>query len=331
MKKFLFFILLISTMVNADFSNSDKQYLGTQNGAQNLLKNPGGEQGLSSWDKFIGGSLSIATNQTVIASGSGAIAFDASASTQYLGSSLATVPTGIYNKVCLAKINWKGGDTNLTFSAVDQSGSTLGSSVLAVANNYTTAALRFLCPTSGSMALKVLAGGNAAVAYFDDAYLGEDPADIKQYFSGKITGNSWSTTSGSFADWTAGGTNTLSTIYVNGMVVTAAASNLPGITFTPSSTTAAYKITFSGCMGNSTSGATTQANLTDGTTVITTSVAAESGTTSNTCHHATWVGIYSPGSTSSKTIKLQGKVSGNTGYLAVQDLVLNVMVEQINN
>ncbi len=139
------------------------------------------------------------------------------------------------------------------------------------------------------------------------------------FYSGFMTGATWSTTSGTFADPTVVGTNALTQRQASGMTVTAAASSLPGITFTPASATAVYKITASFQGYNTTTGANSAWQLYDGTTAIaTTGIQSYSGT-----QGTVWVvidSIFAPGTASAVTLKIQGSASAGTnnwGFAAV--------------
>jgi len=128
------------------------------------------------------------------------------------------------------------------------------------------------------------------------------------YWSGyHPNGNTWSTTSTSFADPTSSGTTPAITNRANSGITVTQSGTTPSITFTPSSASAVYQIEakFS-IINNSQFGAFAQ--LTDGTNIIDSSGSAYIGETVSTQVYAvpcTLSGIYSPGTTSPVTVKIQ--------------------------
>jgi hypothetical protein len=78
----------------------------------------------------------------------------------------------------------------------------------------------------------------------------------------------WSTTSGSYANGTNTGGNALTQRVTKNMTVTAAASNVAGITFTPPSITAAYEVFVKFAGGAGTQSTAAAFKLTDGTIVV---------------------------------------------------------------
>jgi hypothetical protein len=122
------------------------------------------------------------------------------------------------------------------------------------------------------------------------------------YYSGYQIGT-WNT-NGAMGDGTNVGGNTLTQRYASGLTVTAAASNVAGITFTPASATAVYLIKVNTSMAVQGSGGVTWLNLTDGTTVLD-SRTAQYGSVGTTWFPTTFTTIYAPASTSAKTVKIQ--------------------------
>lgn len=136
------------------------------------------------------------------------------------------------------------------------------------------------------------------------------------YWSGYIANsNTWSTTSGTYVDPSPSGTNTLTTRFSNSLTVTAAASNLPGITFTPISSSAVYMITANFTGTGTTGGAIAAYRMTDGTQVINTT-GSEPGA-ANEYFPTTLTGIYAPGTGSAVTVKIQiATIGGGTARIA---------------
>jgi hypothetical protein len=121
------------------------------------------------------------------------------------------------------------------------------------------------------------------------------------YFSGFMpNATTWSTTSATFADPTNSGNNTLTSRNSNAITVTAAASNLPGLTWSPSSASAVYVV--AAIFTANPNGNFSSYRLYDGTNVIST---AEVGLGTGNYGSIHLSGIWVPGTSSSSTIKIQ--------------------------
>jgi hypothetical protein len=109
-----------------------------------------------------------------------------------------------------------------------------------------------------------------------------------------------------------GGNDTLNTRTSNNITVSAAGSSLPGITFTPASSSAVYFVSF---LAFSSTGGTGWCSfqLTDGTNVVSAPMSVYvSGGSGSGGSPVTITGIYAPGTSSSVTLKLQQVTSGPT-------------------
>lgn len=136
------------------------------------------------------------------------------------------------------------------------------------------------------------------------------------YYAGYMPGaTSWTTTSTTFADPTNSGNNTLTSRTSSGITVTAAASNLPGITFTPPASSAVYLITAIFPLTNNAGNSTAQAQLTDGSTVITSSAFMQTSGSPANYVSITLSGIYAPATTSAVTVKIQLACDSNTAKI----------------
>lgn len=138
-------------------------------------------------------------------------------------------------------------------------------------------------------------------------------AEQTQYWSGyhqPTNGGSgyWSTTSSTFADFTPT-TPIVLTERINGEfgVVTSAAGDLPGITFTPVAN-AVYKVELN-LGADCTASSAFAMRLTDGTTVIDT---FDMASPSSLLQQAELSGIYKATSASPVTLKVEGFVVGAT-------------------
>jgi hypothetical protein len=139
------------------------------------------------------------------------------------------------------------------------------------------------------------------------------------YWSGSTANNTapgWQYTTTSLADPSTSSANTLTTRKSSGITVTAAATNLPGIVFTPGSSSQVFLITanFSATAG-SLAGDDGTFSLTDGTTVIAQRDMQPGVTAEGNEAPMTLTGIYAPANTSANTIKIQGAASAGTAYI----------------
>lgn len=130
-------------------------------------------------------------------------------------------------------------------------------------------------------------------------------APTNAYWSGNMsTSSSWSTSSGTFADPTVSGSVVFTATSNSGFgTVTAAGSSLPGITFTPASSTAVYLVTFTSAFSNSLPGAVAAARITDGTAQVASCSLIEP--VAGNAVPFSMTGIYAPGTASPVTLKIQ--------------------------
>lgn len=125
----------------------------------------------ASWSETGGGTLATTSTAANVANGTYAFSYDASAATDYLITDARTVPSGLYGANCLAEFYYKGFDSNITAQVHDGT-NVLASQVLTAQALYYKAQINFNCPTSGTLALKFLAGADAAIGYLDEVHLG---------------------------------------------------------------------------------------------------------------------------------------------------------------
>ena len=140
---------------------------------------------------------------------------------------------------------------------------------------------------------------------------------VGAYYHGYM-GNTanWSTTSATYADGTNSGGNTLSGRAGSGITVSAAASNVFGITWTPPDVNAVYEITVTTGFSNSTASVNMNAQLTDGTSVLCVANEGTSGVGSEV-RPFTMNAFYAPGVNTAVTVKVQiAAPSGGTTYIA---------------
>lgn len=131
------------------------------------------------------------------------------------------------------------------------------------------------------------------------------------YFNGYFgTGMNWSTTSATYVDGTNSGGNTLTVRSFNGMTVTAGASSVCGITWTPSASNALYIVFVWIGLGNTNANTSTYVRLYDGTSVW--ANGAVQTTVNNFAVPVNLTSIYAPNTASAVTLKLQFATSANT-------------------
>lgn len=171
MKKFLVALaaLLLPIESHSFFTDVQSQQLTHKS----MLFNGGFENGKKGWTASAG-SFSTVTSAANIGQGNESVSWDASATAQNLRSDLYTIPAGLYARSCLASIKYKGGDSGLKFQVLDGSSNVLATQTLSAQTNFATSELSFLCPSSGQLRLSIDSTADAAIAYFDNAYLGED-------------------------------------------------------------------------------------------------------------------------------------------------------------
>lgn len=188
---------------------------------------------------------------------------------------------------------------------------------------------------NGTSAVSVTGAGNSGQvltsngASADPTFQPAAQSATGSYFQGYTSQNgAWSTsTTGSYVDGTNAGGNALTSRVSSGITVTAAASNIAGITFTPASSTAVYLITASTSINSNTNTADINLRLTDGTIVLVETPAFQGPTTvtANLFVPVTMTGVYAPGTGSAVTVKIQ--IQGNAGTTTIQSLSVSGAIQ----
>jgi hypothetical protein len=160
------------------FTNDGTNYLDFGSGSggsggYSVLVNGDFETGVDTGWTYSGSTVTAATSGSNLLIGGKSAVFDATANNEYIQSSDYTLPNGLYGRNCYAQILYKGGDANLSLQVLDGSDNVLGSTALVAATNPVRAYFNFICPTSGSIQLKVKASADAAAIALDSMFLGE--------------------------------------------------------------------------------------------------------------------------------------------------------------
>lgn len=216
-----------------------------------------------------GGTFAVDSTVANVANGTYAFTFTASASGQTVLSNLTAIPAGLYGQNCLLEFYQKGFDANMTVQVTDGT-NVLLSRVLTAASLYTLQDMNFICPSSGSLQMKLVSTAASAQGWFDEVHLGsaDNLAQVSQASlvgQIKITGcaGSWTTTSTTFADFGVQ-TGCVYTV-LNGSGISAPSTMLPGLTFS-SLAPGNYSLVYEGQVEQSVGGKDSWFVFTDGTT-----------------------------------------------------------------
>ncbi len=134
--------------------------------------NPDAEAGAStSWAETGGGALTVTSTAANVGFGTYAISYDSSANTDHVDTAAASIPSGLFGNNCLAEFYYKGFDSTITASVSDGS-IDLITQALTAATTYTKIQLNFICPSSGTLQLRLTSSADAAIGYVDQAYIG---------------------------------------------------------------------------------------------------------------------------------------------------------------
>lgn len=137
----------------------------------NIIENPDAESGTANWTNSGSGTFATTTTAADVYFGTRSFSWDAAAASDTLTSDAVTIPAGLFGANCAAEIYYKGGDTNIKLQAYDGS-NVLAETTLSAATTYTAAYVTFICPSSGSLSIRLIASADAAIMYFDKAHLG---------------------------------------------------------------------------------------------------------------------------------------------------------------
>ena len=165
-------LTLVTTLIFMGFTSVDKQDLLFQN----IIKNGGFENGKASWT-FTAGTMTI--QNTTLISGLWTAKFDATAQNDYMQQSIALPAAGdLAGQNCAITFKYNYTDTaqNLTLALTDGS-NTIYSKLLplTVGTNIQAYVDNFICPTSGTLVVKVYQStATNAAPFYSDLWLAGD-------------------------------------------------------------------------------------------------------------------------------------------------------------
>lgn len=167
-----------STSSTLQFSNDGVAFsdLGSGSGSGqgfNVLVNPDFESGIVQGWTNSGGTFAAATSGSNLLLGKTSAVFTASGSAQFVASAAYLVPNGLLGRSCSVGMLYKGGDENLKIEAFDGT-NVLATQTLFASTKATPVAVPFLCPSSGTIQLRVKSTASSALIALDQMFLGEN-------------------------------------------------------------------------------------------------------------------------------------------------------------
>ncbi|MGZ6369105.1 MAG: hypothetical protein ACXWPM_00090 [Bdellovibrionota bacterium] len=144
---------------------------GSGQGIQ-LLSNGDAESGSLPWVNSGAGTYAIESSTPL--HGKKSFKWTASGSSDSLTSEQEPVPPILYGQSCSATIYYKGGSSNVSLQVINGSSVVLQTKALTASTGAIPASVYFLCPSSGTIALRLLASASAPLITFDDGFLGSN-------------------------------------------------------------------------------------------------------------------------------------------------------------
>jgi|GEM_PF-6882695 len=147
---------------------------GSGGGGTNIVDNAGAENGTSNWTNTGSGSFTTSTVAAEVALGGQSFEWNADAASDTLESDAVSVDDYkiIKNRLCLMSFWYLGGDANITAQVWDGA-EVITSIALEAAAEYTASGdITFVCPSTGTLAVRFLASADAATIHVDDVFLG---------------------------------------------------------------------------------------------------------------------------------------------------------------
>lgn len=171
---------------------------------KNFFVNGGFENGKANWS-VSGGTFTLVTSGSNLALGKASAAWTPSGSGQNFDSVDVVIPNALKNQNCEINFLYSGGDASFKAQVLSSS-NVLTEVPLTIATSYKEVALPFICPSSGSIKIRITTTAvTTTTIYLDEFYFGKNfrigsAQNASLYGMVKITGCSgWSTnTNGSF-------------------------------------------------------------------------------------------------------------------------------------
>lgn len=204
-KLFTLLGLLTGLTANAQLSATTNQFIPQENYGINYGFENGKAGHVAS-----AGTFAITSTAANVARGQFAASMDFSATAQTLTLASRTIPSGLFGNNCIAEAMIKGGDANITMQVYDGT-NVIASQVLATYATYNKVSIPFVCPSSGTLAIRFLSSADAAIFYVDDAIWGANyrvGSVAQSTFVGRVTfpttaNCQWTTASGTFTNFSA--------------------------------------------------------------------------------------------------------------------------------
>lgn len=183
---------------------------GSGSGLNLITKNPDFEQSITTGWTNSGATYAAATSGSNLLFGKQSATWTPSAGSQTLTSDAYTVPNGLTSGNCAVGMWYKGGSSSIKLQALDGSNNVLVERVLSATTVATPFYATFVCPSSGTVKLRVASTASSAIVALDRMFLGENSlAAIGQaslWGSEKwipTTNCGWSNSSASWASYAA--------------------------------------------------------------------------------------------------------------------------------
>lgn len=147
---------------------------GSGSGLNLITKNPDFEQSITTGWTNSGATYAAATSGSNLLFGKQSATWTPSAGSQTLTSDAYTVPNGLASGNCAVGMWYKGGSSSIKLQALDGSNNVLVERVLSATTVATPFYATFVCPSSGTVKLRVASTASSAIVALDRMFLGEN-------------------------------------------------------------------------------------------------------------------------------------------------------------
>ena len=182
---------------------------GSGSGLNLITKNPDFEQSITTGWTNSGATYAAATSGGNLLFGKQSATWTPTTTGQTLVSDAYTVPNGLAGGNCSVGLWYKGGSSTIKLQAVDGSNVVLAERVLDAATSAVPYYATFVCPSSGTIKLRLISTGSSALVAIDRTFLGENSLIavgqaklIGAAHIGPTSSCSWGVTSSTFASFT---------------------------------------------------------------------------------------------------------------------------------